>query len=95
MQTNLFTISRRVLATEQENPPFLFFGNSEDVIRQVYSKGLEVETEWMDTPPLDRLLARDWGETNETETAETAILHHAAGSDEVPAVNRSRGNGNV
>jgi len=84
MQTNLFAISRRVLAKGRGNPPFLFFGNSEDVIRWVHSKSLEVEREWGDTPPLDRQLARGrWG----TKEGDTAILG-ALGGDEVPTVNR-------
>ena len=81
-QTNLFTIGRWVLATGRENPPFLFFSDSEDVVRRVYSKGPARESR--DTPPLDRLLTRDRWETNDTKRT----LRYIVGSDEVLAVNR-------
>jgi len=57
----------------RENSQFLFFDDSEDAVRRVYSKGLADKRELRDTPPFDRL---DRWEVPEL----SANLHRAAES---------------
>ena len=83
---DLSTISRKTLATDQANSPFLFFDNSEDTAGRVYGESPEVEMECRDTPPLDRFLAHDRRDTKEIK----GVSHCTAGSDEIPAMNRGK-----
>ena len=76
------TISGCVLvATMQGHSLLLFFSNGEEVVRRVHGENPGAEREWRDTPPLDRLSARDRWETEETESP----IFHAAKNDEIPA----------
>ena len=85
MQTDLCTMSRSTLAAGQWNSQGLLFSNDKDIIGRIHGKEPELEGEWRDTPPLDRLCTRDWWETMEGDTTN---IPYVAESDEVPAKSR-------
>ena len=66
------------------NSLFLYFCNNEHIVWHVCSKTLDIEREWRESPPLDRLLAYCRRDTNKMK----GMIPQYIGGEEASAKNR-------